>query len=142
MEPYCAHQLCGVIPAKAGIQYSAASPGLLDRPLSRVCKNLSLILRSAHRSRACPTSAAQSVEIGNSPFRWARLEGWQRVLAVHPSFETPCCARLLRMRSLISSQALSRAMTAVCDFIKIKSALVPSDPGKELTGDGQSAAQT
>src|SRR6266849_9792625 len=107
MEPYCAHQLCGVIPAKAGIQYSAASPGLLDRPLSRVCKNLSLILRSAHRSRACPTSAAQSVEIGNSRFRWARLEGWQRVLAVHPSFETAAQeGGLLRMR-LFSSHARS-----------------------------------
>src|SRR5260370_23773911 len=28
-----------------------------------------------------------------------RLEGWPRVIAVHPSFETPCYARLLRMRS-------------------------------------------
>ena len=28
-----------------------------------------------------------------------RLEGWPRVRAVHPSFETPCCARLLKMRS-------------------------------------------
>src|SRR6266849_2425903 len=29
---FSAHQLCGVIPAKARIQYPAASPGLLDRP--------------------------------------------------------------------------------------------------------------
>src|SRR5882672_10659009 len=34
------------------------------------------------------------------PPSWrGRLEGWPRVIAVHPSFETPCCARLLRMRS-------------------------------------------
>ena len=40
MGPYRAHQLCSVIPAKAGIQYSAASPGLLDRPLSRAMTRL------------------------------------------------------------------------------------------------------
>jgi hypothetical protein len=33
--PAGCHPLSGVIPAKAGIQYPAASPGLLDRPLSR-----------------------------------------------------------------------------------------------------------
>jgi hypothetical protein len=65
-------------------------------------------IRSAHRSRACPTSAALSVETGNSRFRWARLEGWQRIHAVHPSFETACCARLLRVRSLVLRTLESR----------------------------------
>jgi hypothetical protein len=32
---YCSHHLYGVIPAKAGIRYSAAPPALLDRPPSQ-----------------------------------------------------------------------------------------------------------
>src|SRR6266851_2710024 len=42
---------------------------------------------------------SKSVEIGNSRFRCARLEGWQRVRAVYPSFETAAQeGGLLRMR--------------------------------------------
>ncbi len=36
----CGHRLCAVIPAKAGIQYSAATLGLLGRPLSRAMTRL------------------------------------------------------------------------------------------------------
>src|SRR5258705_210964 len=42
-----------------------------------------------------------------------RLEGSPRVRAVHPSFETPCFARLLRMRLSISSQARGWARFAL-----------------------------
>jgi len=45
----CGHRLCAVIPAKAGIQYSAATLGLLGRPLSRVMTRLGM--RAARRRR-------------------------------------------------------------------------------------------
>jgi len=48
MEANGDHPLCGVIPAKAGIQYSAASPRVTGSPaFERVKKLKALILRSA-----------------------------------------------------------------------------------------------
>ena len=63
--------------------------------------SINLVLRSALQSQACLTLATDSVEIGNSRFRCARLEGRpQATWCRRRSFETPCFARLLRIRSV------------------------------------------
>jgi len=54
----CGHRLCTVIPAKAGIQYSAATLGLLGRRLSRAMTRLCDAMRpksalSARFRRQC-----------------------------------------------------------------------------------------
>src|SRR5258706_15875992 len=60
------------------------------------------------------------------PPSWrGRLEGWPRVIAVHPSFETPCCARLLRMRSDFS-RAKSWRRNNANDTEKVKKRIAAS----------------
>jgi hypothetical protein len=56
-----------------------SSVALVERFRSSNCIDISLVQRSAHQSQACLTLATNSVEIGNSRFRYARLEGRPQV---------------------------------------------------------------